>query len=50
MPATIKKYQEALAAVGRLVGQTPLVELKSLSPSPNIHIYAKLEWHQLGAA
>ena len=50
MPATIKKYQEALAAVGRLVGQTPLVELKSLSPSPNIHIYAKLEWHQLGGS
>lgn len=48
MSSTIKKYQEALEAVGYLVGNTPLIELKSLSPSPNIHIYAKLEWHQLG--
>ncbi|MGE5597127.1 MAG: PLP-dependent cysteine synthase family protein [Hyphomicrobiales bacterium] len=32
-----------LPAVARLVGNTPLVELKSLSPEPGVRFFAKLE-------
>jgi [CysO sulfur-carrier protein]-thiocarboxylate-dependent cysteine synthase len=33
------KYGDIVQAIGN----TPLVELRSLSPKPGVHIYAKLE-------
>jgi len=32
------------------IGNTPLYELKSLSPNPRVKIYAKLEWMQFGGS
>jgi cysteine synthase B len=39
---------ERLDQVASLIGKTPLYELSSLSPNPEVKIYAKCEWMQLG--
>lgn len=35
---------------GRLVGQTPLYELRNVYHKPGVRLYAKLEWQQLGGS
>ncbi len=36
--------------VGKLIGNTPLYELENVYQKPGVRIFAKLEWHQLGAS
>ena len=37
-----------LDQVQNLIGKTPIYELSSLSPSPEVQIFAKCEWMQMG--
>ncbi len=40
--------KEKLAKVEKRIGNTPLFKITHLFNKPNVSIYAKLEWHQLG--
>lgn len=41
---------KSMESLGHFVGNTPLFELKHLSPKPSVKIYAKLEWMQFGGS
>ncbi len=47
MTKNLDKRIAALADLGKLIGNTPMVLISSLS-SEKVNIYAKLEWSQLG--
>ena len=41
-------YIEQIDEIEKLIGNTPLLEIKRAFNKPGVRIFAKLEWHQLG--
>ena len=54
MTATITTSKTALEeriwSTGKLIGQTPLHEIRNVYKKPGVRIFAKLEWQQLGGS
>ncbi len=49
-PAALNKQNIQMAGILDLVGNTPLVELRSLNPNPKVKIYGKLEGNNPGGS
>jgi cysteine synthase B len=45
-----RSLEEKIIALNALIGNTPLVELQTVSQKPGVKIYAKLEWHQFSGS
>ncbi len=46
----ISPLEEKIRHTGKLVGKTPLIEIKNLFQKPGIRLFAKLEWQQIGGS
>ena len=42
--------EQRIDELGLYVGNTPLYPIKNIVSNPNVEIYAKLEWHQVGGS
>lgn len=42
--------EESIEELGLYVGNTPLLRIENIASNPNVEIYAKLEWHQIGGS
>ncbi|MCB0761728.1 MAG: cysteine synthase family protein [Flavobacteriales bacterium] len=53
LPLETPKQSPAMNKIAELehyVGNTPLIEIRSLNPNKNVRVLAKLEWHQFGGS
>jgi len=55
MTATLNRarnlsVEQKIFHTSRLVGKTPLFEIRNLFQKPGVRLFAKLEWHQIGGS
>jgi len=47
---TLPALHDEVTNLGRFIGNTPLFPISGIVPNPNVQVFAKLEWQQLGGS